>query len=59
MINQANTILKSIFGFDEFRESQEAIISNVLEQSEYSELLCPRVAVNPCATRSQVQCLMV
>jgi ATP-dependent DNA helicase RecQ len=32
MINQANTILKSIFGFDKFRESQEAIISNVLHK---------------------------
>ena len=32
MINQANTILKSIFGFDQFRESQEAIISNVLHK---------------------------
>jgi ATP-dependent DNA helicase RecQ len=32
MMNQANTILKSIFGFDKFRESQEAIISNVLHK---------------------------
>ena len=32
MINQANTILKSVFGFDQFRESQEAIISNVLHK---------------------------
>lgn len=30
MINQATSILKSVFGFDQFRESQEAIISNVL-----------------------------
>lgn len=32
MINQANLILKSVFGFDQFRESQEAIISNVLDK---------------------------
>ena len=32
MINQANIVLKSVFGFDQFRESQEAIISNVLHK---------------------------
>ena len=32
MINQANIILKNVFGFDQFRESQEAIISNVLHK---------------------------
>jgi ATP-dependent DNA helicase RecQ len=32
LINQAHIILKSVFGFDQFRESQEAIISNVLHR---------------------------
>ncbi|WP_299083473.1 DNA helicase RecQ [uncultured Paraglaciecola sp.] len=32
MINQANTILKNVFGFEQFRESQEAIIGNVLHR---------------------------
>lgn len=32
MLNQANQVLKSVFGFDQFRASQQAIISNVLSQ---------------------------
>lgn len=32
MLNQANHVLKSVFGFDQFRESQQAIISNVLSR---------------------------
>lgn len=32
MINQASIILKNVFGFDQFRESQEAIIDNVLHR---------------------------
>ena len=32
MLNQANHVLKSVFGFDQFRASQQAIISNVLSQ---------------------------
>ncbi|MEP0174203.1 MAG: DNA helicase RecQ [Paraglaciecola sp.] len=32
MMNQANAILNNVFGFEQFRESQEAIISNVLHR---------------------------
>lgn len=32
VINKANVVLKDVFGFDQFRQSQEAIISNVLNQ---------------------------
>lgn len=32
MLNQASHVLKSVFGFDQFRESQQAIIANVLNQ---------------------------
>jgi ATP-dependent DNA helicase RecQ len=32
MLSQANHVLKSVFGFEQFRESQQAIISNVLNQ---------------------------
>nr|WP_252732246.1 DNA helicase RecQ [Paraglaciecola arctica] len=32
VINQASIILKNVFGFDQFRESQEAIIDNVLHR---------------------------
>ncbi len=32
MIEQAHTILKDVFGFDQFRHSQQAIIANVLAQ---------------------------
>ena len=32
VLNQAKNILKNVFGFDEFRESQQAIINNILER---------------------------
>jgi ATP-dependent DNA helicase RecQ len=31
MLNQAHSVLKEVFGFDQFRDSQQAIISNVLQ----------------------------
>jgi ATP-dependent DNA helicase RecQ len=31
MLNKAHSVLKEVFGFDQFRDSQQAIISNVLQ----------------------------
>ena len=46
MINQARSILKTVFGYDEFRPLQLEIITNILEKKD-ALVVMPPEAGNP------------